>query len=122
MSNINIERAEAYYIAMKNKDVPTVEALLHPHVEFTGPLATLEGKEAVVEAAKNFMDHLTNLHFRAKVGSEDQVMLALDVEFSPPLGKFPAAVYMNFKDDLISRIELFYDGRLLEVKKEAIFS
>lgn len=122
MRSSNIAIAEAYYTAMKNNDVTTLEAFLHPNVEFTGPLATLSGKEAVVEAARNFIAHLEDLKFRAKLGEEDQVMLALDVEFPSPVGKFPTAVFMNFQDSLISRIELFYDGRILETKQEDIFS
>lgn len=40
---------------------------------------------------------------------------------SQPIGCLRAAVLMEFTDQLISKIELFYDGRLFEEKKSEIF-
>ena len=41
-------------------------------------------------------------------------MFAYDFMFPEPIGKLRAAVLMEFKDQLISKIELFYDGRPFE--------
>jgi hypothetical protein len=34
-----------------------------------------------------------------------------------PIGKFRAAALMDFENDKITKIELFYDARAFEVKK-----
>jgi hypothetical protein len=39
-----------------------------------------------------------------------------------PIGKFRAAALMDFENDKITKIELFYDARAFEVKKDDIFS
>jgi hypothetical protein len=49
-------------------------------------------------------------------------MLAYDFMFPDPIGELRAAVLMSFTDHLISKIELFYDGRPFEEKKNEIFS
>ena len=38
-----------------------------------------------------------------------------------PIGKFRAAVMMEFTDQLISKIELFYDASPFQEKKSEIF-
>lgn len=122
MNKNNLALAEAYYTAMKENNGAGMEKCLHSHVQFSSPLAQLSGKEAVLEAAKNFAAICENLKIRAKFGSEDQAMLVFDVGFPAPIGKFPTASLINFQEGLISKIELFYDARPLEKKKEEIFS
>jgi hypothetical protein len=57
-------------------------------------------------------------------GSESQAMLTYDADFGEPIGICRTAVLMAFRDDLIERIELFYDARPFEkgLQKAAIFS
>jgi len=120
----NVASVEAYYKAMNDKDVASVARHLHPDVQFIGPMANLAGKEAVLEAAKRFISFISGIRIRAKFGSEDQAILTYDADFGEPIGICRTAVLMNFKDDLIARIELFYDARPFEkhLKKDAIFS
>lgn len=114
--------AEAYYIAMGNKNLKEMEKYLHTHVQFTSPLAKLNGKEAILEAAKKFTEAFKSLKIRAKFGSENQAILVFDLEFHGSIGNCPSVSYLTFHEGLISKIELFLDGRLFEKKKEAIFS
>lgn len=118
----NIAIATAYYKAIGEKKMADVEKHLHLNVELISPMATVPGKQAVLGAIENFSAAVSNLNIRAKFASEDQAMLAYDVDFPAPIGKVRGAVLMTFKDNLISRIELFYDARPLERKKEEIFS
>jgi ketosteroid isomerase-like protein len=120
----NVASAEAYYKAMNDKDVAGVARSLHPDVRFLGPLAELTGKEAVLEAAKRFVNLTKSLRVRAKFGSDDTAMLAYDVDFGGPIGICRTAVLMTFNDGLIASIELFYDARPFEkdLEKDAIFS
>lgn len=55
MNGKNADLAEAYYTAMKNKDLPGTASYLHPEVHFVSPLADVKGKEAVLEGIKGFM-------------------------------------------------------------------
>ncbi len=71
---------------------------------------------------KKLSDLLGNIEIRAKFSSDNQIMLAYDFTFPKPIGKLRAAVLMKFQDKLISKIELFYDGRPFEEKKDEIFS
>jgi hypothetical protein len=51
-------------------------------------------------------------------------MLTYDAEFGEPIGICRTAVLMTFKDQLIERLELFFDARPFEKnsKKDATFS
>lgn len=121
MINKNIAIAEAYYTAMNEKNSAEMSKYLHPNVQFSTPLAKLSGKEAVLDAATRFSTFFTKLTIRAQFGSEDQAMIAYDVEFPKPIGTVPTAVLMTFEDGLIAKYQLFYDARPFEEKREAIF-
>lgn len=120
----NIASAQAYYKAMTDKDLAGVACQLHPQVQFVGPMASLAGKEPVLEAAKRFMSLIQGIRIRAQFGSESQVMLTYDADFAGPIGICRTAVLMAFRDDMIERIELFYDVRPFEknLQKDSIFS
>jgi ketosteroid isomerase-like protein len=110
----NVSSAEAYYRAINDKDAAGVAGHLHPDIQFIGPMATLAGKDAVLEAAKRFMSLIREIRIRARCGSEDEVMLTYDGDFGEPIGICRTAVWMTFKDDLIGRMELFFDARPFE--------
>lgn len=121
-NNSNLAIAETYYHQMLRKNFVAMEECLHPDVHFIGPLAEMSGKAAVVSAAKNLSQILVNIEIRAKFTSNNQIMFAYDFMFPEPIGKLRAAVLMEFKNRLISKIELFYDGRPFEEKKSEVFS
>jgi hypothetical protein len=105
----NLAIAESYYNAMLAKDFDKMAGYLHDNVHFVGPLAEMQGKEAVVSAAKNFGGILQDIQIRSRFAAGDQIMFAYDMIVPAPIGKFRAAVLMEFTDRLISKIELFYD-------------
>lgn len=114
--------AESYYNAMLEKDFDKMASHLHNNVHFIGPLAQMSGKDAVVTAAKNFGAILQDIQIRARFASGNQIMFAYDMTLPAPISKFRAAVLMEFMDGLISKIELFYDARPFEEKKNEIFN
>ena len=122
MSENNLNLAAAYYRAMNEKNLAGIEKCLHPEVRFIGPLAEMTGKEAVLESVKQFFLIFNKLTIRTKLGSDDQAMVVYDLDFPAPIGLFRAAAFMTFEDNLIVRLELFYDARPFEKKKEEIFS
>ena len=103
--------AEAYYKAMNDKDSDGVASTLHPQVQLVGPLASLTGKEHVLEAAKRYMSFVREITVRTRFSSEKQVILTYDANFAEPIGICRTAVQMTFRDELIERIELFFDAR-----------
>jgi hypothetical protein len=115
--NKNVAIAEAYYTAMGEKNVAEMETYLHPNVRAIGPLGEMIGKEAVLETVKKLIIPLKTLMIRAKFGSGDQVMLAIDLEFPEPIGTLPSAVLMTFQDGRIAKNELFFDARPFDKKK-----
>ena len=118
----NLKSAENYYNAMLAKDFDKMTSYLHNEVHFIGPLAEMHGKEAVVSAAKNFGGILQDIQIRSRFSSGNQIMFVYNMIVPAPIGKFRAAVLMEFTDQLISKIELFYDASPFEEKKSEIFS
>lgn len=117
----HLSLAESYYHAMLAKDFDQMAIYLHDQVDFIGPLGSMHGKQAVVAAAKNMGELLQDISIRYRFSAGDQIMFAYDWMMRPPIGAFRAAVLMEFKDQLISRIELFYDARPFQEKKSEIF-
>ena len=121
MVNKNIAIAQGYYTAMAEKDVVGLERFLHPAVHFVSPFAEMTGKEGVLAAAKGLMPTFQSLIIRASFGSETQAMLAMDTVFPAPIGNLRTASLVTIQDGLITKIELFYDGKQLESKSAEIF-
>ena len=121
-TNDNLSLAESYYNAMLAKDFDKMANYLHNNVQFIGPLAEIHGKDAVVTAAKNFGGILQDIQIRARFASGNQIMLVYDMIVPAPIGKFRASVMMEFTDQLISQIKLFFDGRPFEDKQREISS
>ena len=117
----NLNLAESYYNAMLAKDFDKMAGYLHDNVHFIGPLAEMHGKDAVVTAAKNFGGILQDIQIRSRFSSDNQIMFAYDMVVPVPIGKFRAAVLMEFTDGFISKIELFYDASPFQEKKSEIF-
>ncbi len=122
MSEKHLFVAESYYTAMNKKDIESMEKMLHPDILFIGPLAELQGKEAVLKAIKGFTTAFKGLKIRGKFHDDNQVMLAIDTEFPEPIGNLRTASLLTIDDGLIARIELFYDSRVVESKKDEVFS
>lgn len=114
----NLALTETYYKAMGKKDLVSVGKYLHPDVECFGPAAHVKGKNNVLESIKGFLTVFKSLTVQEKFASKDQVMLAYDLDFPKSKGIFRIAVLMKFKDELIARVELFYDARSFDEKKE----
>lgn len=113
MSEKNILIGATYYEAMKNKDIEKMSSYLHPNVHFKGPLASLEGKESVVEGLKKFTTLFKNLTPRATFGSDTQAFIVFDLDFGTPAGLCSVASLMTIQEGLIVKTELFLDPRPL---------
>lgn len=122
MTNDRADFAVTYYEAMNNKDINFLEPYVHPDVHFVGPLAEFTGKAQYLDSVRKFSQLFNSLKIREKFGSKDQAIIVYDVECPEPIGILRAVALLNFQDNLITRIELFYDARLFERKGKEIFS
>lgn len=120
MHKNNVDIAESYYLAMGKKNTSEMAPYLHPNVEFIGPLGTMQGKEVLIEATKKLTSLYNSLLIRTKFGSGDQVMIAYDLDCPAPIGNFRVAALMSLRAGLIEKIELFYDARPFDKKKEEV--
>ncbi len=116
-----VEIARAYYTAMAHKDVVGIGQFLHRDVELISPLATLHGKEAVINASKGLMAVFKSLDIKAVHGDDKEAILVIYLDCPAPIGVFRSASYLKFENGFIARIELFYDARPLLMKKDEIF-
>lgn len=116
--------ARGYYTAMKNKDLATLEQHLHPDVLFIGPMAEMTGKNSVATAAKNFMNFFNALEIRhiLENSHDSSAVVVFDLICPAPIGTLRAATFMHIEHNLITKMELFYDARPFEKKREEIFS
>ncbi len=105
----NLEIAETYYESMLKQEFETMAQCLHTDVCLFSPAQELSGKENVVQAAKELSQICTNIDIRSKFSHQNQVMLAYDFTFPNPTGQLLAAALITFKDNLIAKIELFFD-------------
>ena len=110
MTQNNLAIAETFYTAMSEKNVGIMEKYVHPDVQFSAPLAKLQGKDAYLEALKGFIAFFKTLTVRAKFAGGDQAMVVYDLDCPAPVGKFPSAALMTIEKGLITNIELFYDA------------
>ena len=122
MSEKILASAVAYYQAMNNKDLSTIEKYLHPDIRLISPLADITGKAAVLNSIKHFLAIFNKLTIRAQFSSGDQAMLAYDLDCPAPIGLYRGAVLLTFQEGLIIRYELFYDARPIEKKRDEIFT
>lgn len=116
------EKAAEYYTQVGAKNIEGVKKFLDPNVEFTGPLATLKGRDAVVTANRHFMDSFNSLTIRAKFGEGDQAMIVYNVDIPGISNEFPGAALLTFREGMIVKIQLFYDGAPFAELAKKIFA
>ena len=122
MTNCTLSRAERYYQLLGEKNSEEISKLLHPQATFRSALASLKGKEAVMEAISNFMHMLSELNVRTIMEKGDQAIAVYEITVPGCVEDFPAAALLTFDDGLIRSLELFYDTLPFVQKKEEIFS
>ena len=111
MSDNNIATAIAYYDAYNKKDIVSITRYSHPDIHFIAPMGESNGRDSVLEAVKRFLTVIKKIEIREKFSFNDQVMLVYDLIYGESSALCRTAVLMNFKENLITRLELFYDVR-----------
>ncbi len=117
-----LEKAMSYYTAMNSRDFNNMTSHLHPKVVCISPLDTIESKEVVAEAAKNFSNFFKSILIKETFTSLNKVVLLLETDCPAPIGSFRSTSILSFEDELISQIELFYDARPFEKMRKEIFT
>lgn len=108
--------AQTYYTAMAERNLDGVAQYLDGNVVFIAPLTTIVGKQAFLERVKEFFAYSVNLTIRTVFGSQDQAVVIFTLDYPAPIGRVETVALLNIDTGLITRIELFYDGRLFEHK------
>lgn len=121
MSNNNLETVLAYYEAINQKQPDLAAEKLAENVNLITPLDEKHGKSEVLDAVKGFCLAVEKVSIKAQFSKDNQVMLAYDILFPKPVGNLRAAGLITLDQGLIANIELFYDGRVVQAKKNAIF-
>lgn len=121
MNQKNLLAAVSYYEAMNNQDLAQIAKLLDDEVEFIGPLAQFSGKDKVLLAAKGYFSLLNSVSIKEKFEDGHQAILVYEMDVKE-IGKFRAVTLFTFKDELITRLELFYDARPFEQHQNRIFA
>jgi hypothetical protein len=110
MKKSAVTLAEEYYKLVGEKNLEGIKNYLHPDVELIGPVGNLKGKDAVIKATGDYMNLFESLTIRSKFGTGDQAMIVYEADIPGIAKGFPAAVLLSFRDGLIVKSELFYDG------------
>ena len=121
MPNNNLSIVSAYYQAINEKQPDKAAQYLHDHIELISPLDERQGKEAALNALRGFCTSVDTLLIRAQFSKDNQVMLAYDILFPEPIGNLKAAGLLTLNNNLITRIELFYDSQVVIRKKDDSF-
>lgn len=110
----NLTKAVEYYKAVGDKNHKEALKHIHPNIQFVAPLAKFDGKEKMSDAVKGFFNLFNTLAVKEKVASGNDVMLVYELDCPKPMGSFRTAVLLTFTDELISKLELFFDARPFE--------
>lgn len=108
--SMNLKKAEEYYTQVGARNADAIKDYLDSEVVFKGPLGAHKGKEAVIEATRNFMNTFKSLIIRAKLGAGDQAMIVYEVDIPNVSPTFMGTSLLTFKEGKIVNIELFFDG------------
>jgi ketosteroid isomerase-like protein len=114
-----VSNSVAYLDAWSRKDLDGIAVHLHPDVHFKGPMQELNGREAVLAAAKRIFPLLERLEVRARFVSGDRAMFAYDFVCRDPIGVSRTAELVQFQDGLIRDIALYFDARPFEAMQRA---
>lgn len=109
MGQNNTQTALNYYKSLNNRDINTLATYLHPQVHLISPFSEITGIDAVSAAAKDFTSLFNSLIVKEHFEQAGRVMIVYDLDCPLPVGSVRTAVLMTFKDDLIARIELFFN-------------
>jgi hypothetical protein len=80
-------------------------------VRLIGPLGNVDEKESVLQAVTSFAGLLKSLQVTVSFGFEDRAVVNYDVDFGAPFGVIRSVALISVRDNLICRIELFFDAR-----------
>lgn len=106
--------ATAYLAAWDRRDLSEIAQFIHPGVRFIGPMTDLSGKEAFLQSTARILPMLQGVKVHTRFATSDQAICTYDFVCAAPINVCRTAELMTFENDLIVRIELFYDARPFE--------
>lgn len=107
MNKSNLEYAKQYYDWIVKKDLNNINNLLHDAIEFVGPMCAIKGKAEVFSAISGYANIVENIEIIENFSNADKVMLTYILTFQKQ--KSRAAVMLTFTNNLIKKLDLYYD-------------
>ncbi len=117
MTNTHLKIAESYYLALNNKDLKAINNYIHPKISFLSPLSQTTGKDSFIVGAEMYFEFFKTITVQEKFCLDDKVMLVYDIDSAESSKILRVASLITFKDGLIYFIELLYDPRSFEKKR-----
>ncbi len=107
MNKSNLDTAKQYYEWIIKKDLNNISNLLHDAIEFTGPMCTIKGKAEVFSAIAGYAKIVEDIEIIENFSNNTKVMLTYLLTFQSQ--KSRAAVMLTFENNLIKKLDLYYD-------------
>lgn len=111
--------ARAYLAAVGNKDIAMLESLLAPDITFVGPVMTISGAAAVVDALRRIgAIHIRNDVHRVFVDG-DEVCVIYDF-VTDTVGSVPTIEWLRIESGRIRSVKLYYDQLPWQVLRQEL--
>ena len=101
--------ARAYVQALGDKELGTIEALLAPDVEYTGPAMTLSSAAEVLTALRRIGAILVRTAIRRVFAQGDEACVIYDFVTDTPIGTVPTVEWLRIEGGRIRSVNLYYD-------------
>lgn len=102
--------AAAYFESWQAEDFDRLEGLLHPDVTFEGPLATIAGRDDVVQGLRGLAQITDHLVIRTMQGDDRDVITWFDLH-TTIADPAPTANWMRNDGERIETIRVTFDPR-----------
>jgi SnoaL-like domain len=111
-TNSPAEVAAAYFLAWQNNDIERVRPVLHPDIDFVGPLGTTRGAEETLRGLAGMFAMTKQVTVIKRWAEEEDVITWFELH-TATAGPLPVVNWSHVEDGLITRIRVTFDPRPL---------
>lgn len=112
MSDRAVQLALEFTNAWSRRDLEAARALVADDVAFTGPITSLRGADAYIEALGQWAQLVQGVEVVAALGDGDQAILMYTMR-TGPFGPLPAAERFQVVDGRIAEDHVIWDTHLV---------
>ena len=111
-TNSPAEVAAAYFLAWTNNDIERVRPVLHPNVDFVGPLGATRGAEETLRGLAGMFAMTQQVTVVKRWADDEDVITWFELR-TATAGPLPVVNWSHVEDGLITRIRVTFDPRPL---------